>query len=77
MVYLKHIDSSSSLEYIKLFAFEDLQREPVKKHFSSTLMRHDVGFVVGASGGAVVISVSTVSRFVTQILSGELYHHDE
>ena len=65
LFYLKHVDSSASLEYIKLFAFEDLRREPVKGQYRGSLMRPDVGFVVGANGGAVVISLSSSSRCVT------------
>ena len=55
---MKHADVKTALECIKLFAFEDLIDASANKGRRCPVMCHDVRFVVGATGGVVVVRVA-------------------
>ena len=55
---MKHADVKTALECIKLFAFEDLIDVSANKGRRCPVMCHDVRFVVGATGGVVVVRVA-------------------
>ena len=68
LVYMKHADVKTALECIKVFAFEELLDISSNKGRCCPIMCHDVRFVIGGTGGVVIVRVGDNHGFVKIIL---------